>query len=116
MRNGLHTLTGISAANTAKTHTITMNGARGTLIPRECLIRSLTVSTQGADPASDIEVDIKDNGTEIWSVTLRAGQVFGGHFRFDDCPVIVRAGDCTIITSAAGAGCLVKVSAVYSIT
>ena len=114
MRNGLRTLTGVSAANTFKTHTISV--PRDNVGKRECYIRSLTVSTQGADPASDIEVDIDDNGTTIWSVTLRAGQVFGGHFRFDDCPVIVRAGDCTITTSAAGAACVVKVSTVYSIT
>lgn len=114
MRNGLYTLTGISAANTAKTHTITV--PRAGLAKKECYIRSLTISTQGADPASDIEVDIKDNAVEIWSITLRAGQVFGCHLRFDDAPVICRAGDCTIVTSAAGAGCLVKVSSVYSIT
>ena len=74
MRNGLRTLTGVSAANTAKTHTITVPQANS--VKRECYIRSLTVSTQGADPASDIEVDIDDNGSTIWSVTLRRGQVF----------------------------------------
>jgi len=115
MRNGLHTLTGVSAANTAKTHTISVPRAVGG-VKKECYIRSLTVSTQGADPASDIEVDIDDNGVTVWSVTLRAGQIFGGHFRFDDMPVIARAGDCTITTSAAGASCIVKVSTVYSIT
>ena len=114
MRNGLKTLTGVSAANTEKTHTIAV--PRDNVGKRECYIRSLTVSTQGADPASDVAIDVKDNAVTVWSVTLRAGQVFGGHFRFDDMPVICRAGDCTIVTSAAGAACIVKVSTVYSIT
>jgi hypothetical protein len=116
VRNALKTITGASAANTAKTHTITAPAVNATLgRTKEIGIRSLTVSTSGADPANDITVTISDNGVAIWAVELRSAQVFGGHFRFDDYPVICRAGDCTIDTDAAGASCLVHVSAVYTV-
>lgn len=107
------TLVGDSAANTAKTHTITQpTGNKGT---KDIEIRSLTVSTAGADIAADTTISIQDNAVEIWRVELRSGKVFGGHFRFDDYPLTIRDGDCTIVTDAAGASVIVSVSVVYNV-
>lgn len=101
--------TGSSAANTAKTHTITK------LSGKAIRLHSLTVSTRGADSATDCQVTISDNGTVVWRVSLRLAKVFGGHFNFDSCPIPIRNGNLTIDTGAAGALCIVDVSATYEV-
>ena len=107
------TLVGVSAANTEKTHTITQpTGNKGT---KDIEIRSLTVSTSGGDIGADAGVYIKDNGTIVWSVMLRSAKVFGGHFRFDNYPITIKDGDCTIVTDDAGESVLVHVSVVYNV-
>jgi hypothetical protein len=116
MSNGLRSFTGVSAANTAKTHTITLPKVNvNSSKLKKIFIRSLTISTSGADPANDITVAVNDNGSAVWSVELRAAQIFGGHFKFDNYPIVIRDGNLTIVTDAAGAGCLVTVSAVYTV-
>jgi hypothetical protein len=106
----------VSAANTAKTHTIVLPTINKTSTKKkEIQIRSLTISTSGADIGADTGVAVQDNGTTIWNVELRSAKVFGGHFRFDDYPITIRNGNLTIVSDAAGAGCIVTVSMVYSV-
>ena len=117
MLNNLRTLTGVSLANTAKTHTISAivpgTGTGG--MRRKINIHSIAISTGGGDIAADCTVTINDNAVGIWAVEMRAGKVFGGYFRFDDYPITIKDGDCTIVTDAAGAGVTVTVSIVYSV-
>lgn len=109
-RNTSSAFTGISAANAAKTHTVTLPTGK------EIFVHTLTVSTSGADIAADCTIAIKDNAVSVWEVELRAGQLFGGHFDFSSCPIPIRAGDLTVVTDAAGAGCLVTVSMTYEVS
>jgi hypothetical protein len=100
-----------SGANAAVTLTIAMGNGKSRIF-----LRSLTVTTRAADIATDVEVDVKDDGTELWSLSLRAGQLFGAHVEFPkNGPVIARAGDMTVVAGAGGAAVLVKISCTYEI-
>ena len=100
-----------SAADTAVTLTIAMGNGKNRIF-----LRSLTVTTRGADLPDDVQIDVNDDGTEIWSMNLRSLQVFGAHISFPkNGPVIARAGDMTIVAGAAGAACIVKISCTYEI-
>ena len=116
MRNGLRTFTGVSAANTAKTHTVTLPKVHATSgAYREIRIHSLTVSTGGGDLSADCTISVQDNASEVWKTELRSGKVFGGNFNFGDYPIVIRNGDLTIVTDAGGANVIVTISAVYSV-
>jgi len=110
----IRSFTGKSAANTAKTHTITKPVA-STNVSRDILIHSLTVSTSGGDIAADCTIAVNDNGTSVWEVELRNAKIYGGHFDFSSCPIPIRDGNCTIVTDAAGANVIVTVSAIYEL-
>ena len=100
-----------SAANTAVTLTITMPSKKNRIV-----LRDLVISTRGADLATDVEVDVKNNGTEVWSMNLRAGQLFGAHIPFPkNGPIVCKEGDMTITAGAGGASVLVKIAATYEI-
>lgn len=105
-----HGYAGESAANTAKTHTITDESGK------QIYLNSLALSLKGADSSNDIDVDVKDNGTTIWSVTMRDGGVLGGFFDFSAAPIVIANGDLTIVTGAGGADCIVKVSVAYEVS
>jgi hypothetical protein len=100
-----------SSANTAVTLTITMPTGK-----HRIYLRSLTVTTRGADLATDVEVDVDDNAVEVWSMSLRAGQIAAAHVEFPkNGPVVARAGDMTITAGAGGASVLVKIAATYEL-
>jgi hypothetical protein len=108
-------MTGDSAANTAKTHTITAPAVNsGTSKKKKVVIHSITVSTKGADIAADVGVLLTKANGETWNVELRSGKVFGGHFNFDH-PIDCGHGDVTITTDAGGASVVVTTSVVYEV-
>jgi hypothetical protein len=81
---------------------------------KRIFIRHLTLTTKGADPATDVTIDIKDNGTIVYPIALRAGSVFGVNADFGK-GIPIRAGDCTIVVGAAGASCITVLGVVYEI-
>lgn len=98
-----------STANAEVTLTIAMPPSK-----HRIYLRSLTITTRGADVATDVEVDVKENGTEIWSTNLRAGKVFWEFFPFPkNGPIVSREGDLTVVAGAAGADVLLKIAATY---
>lgn len=108
-RKWTNAVTNDSAANTAKTTTITKPTGK------EIYIHTLTVSTGGADLAADCSIVINDNAVAVWKVEFRAGQIFGGHFDFSSCPIPVRSGDATIVVDAGGASVVTTTSVTYEI-
>jgi hypothetical protein len=104
----VHVTTQDSGANAANALTI----ARGN--KKRIFIKSLTVSTSGADIAADISVIIEDNDVDVWKCILRSGQVYGGHFDFGK-GLPIRNGDCDIDVSAGGALVVTTVSVVYEV-
>lgn len=107
--NWTYATTDESAANTAKTVTITKPTGK------EIHIHSLAIGSRGADISSDVTVTINDNAIAIWAMEFRAGQVFGGFFDFSSCPIPIRAGDATIVADAGGAGVIMRIAATYEI-
>lgn len=96
-----------SASNTANTHTLGVPGDTAWVD-----ITSLTISSRGGDISADVKVTIYDNNTERWSVSLRSGQVFGGHF--SNIGIIpIKNGVMKIHTDAGGASVYMVVSCVY---
>ena len=105
----INSTVGTSSANSAKTTTITMPSNK-----KRIFIRNLTLTTKGADIAADVTIDIKDNGTTVWSAALRSGKVFGGIWDFNK-GLPIRNGDCTIVVAAGGAGVITVTSIIYEI-
>ena len=107
--NELRVMTGDSAANTEKTHTVAKPGGK------KIYIYSLSVSTSGADISADAEILIKDNAVTVWKFMLRTAVSFGGFMTFSDCPIPIRDGNLTIVTGEGGAGVIVTVSITYKV-
>jgi hypothetical protein len=105
----IKTVTGTSGANAAQTLTITLPANK-----KRIFLRHLTVTTKGADVASDIDIVINDNAVAIYPIALRTGKVFGGDFDFGK-GIPIRAGDCTIVIDAGGASVVTVAGAVYEI-
>ena len=103
----LRNFTGESAANTAKTHSISV-GTVGSVN-----FKSLTISTRGADQAADIKIAITDGGRERWIVWLRESQIHGAHFsEIGDIILANTPSTLEITTGAAGTGCIIVISCV----
>jgi hypothetical protein len=104
----VHVQTQDSTANAAQSLAI----SRGN--KKRIYIKSLTISTGGADLAADCSVIIEDNDVDVWKVELRSGKVFGGHFDFGK-GLPIRNGDCDIDVDAGGAGVTTHLSVVYEV-
>ena len=101
------TYTSESTANATKTHILNIPGKT-----KWVDVKSLTISTRGADVAADISITIQDDGAPRWKVWLRSAQIFGGHF--PNIGVIpLSSGKMKIVTAAGGSGVIVTVSCVY---
>ena len=101
------TYTGESTADATGTH------ALGTVGQTYWVdIKSLTISTRGADVAKDVKIEIKDASEARWVGYLRSGKEFGKEF--SDIGMVKMTDAFTIVTSAVGAAGIAVVSCVYS--
>ena len=103
------TANGTSSANTELTVTISLPSNKSRIF-----IRTLTVTTKGADISGDVDIAINDNETLTYPIALRSAEVCGGHFDFGK-GIPIRGGDCTIVVDAGGASVITVVGVVYEI-
>ena len=98
---------GTSTTDAAVTVTITRPAFKRGWI----MIKSITVTTKGADIAKDTDIVLNDNGVAVWAAVLRSGKVYGGHFQ--DLHIPIKNGDATVVVDAAGASVVAIASVVY---
>ena len=112
-----HTMTGVSADNTAKTHTIDAPEVNSSSTnKKKIILHSITVTTSGADIAADVGVLITASHTgDTWNAELRSGKVFGMDKVFGPNGWDCGHDDVTIVTDAGGAGVVVTVSVHYEV-
>ena len=101
------TFTGESTADATATHALGTPGQTHWVD-----IKSLIISTRGADVAKDVKIEIKDAAEARWVGYLRSGKEWGN--TYSDIGMIKMTDAFTIVITAIGAAGISVASCVYS--